>query len=216
MNGWTRYNNSMPGFIADHNSVTRDGGGQIDWSHVPDSFKAGTKHIVKANGVAAQGATSVTVDALPVDLPVGVTLRFGTDEYATLTAPAVKGATSLAVAALVNAIEDNDEATYLVSESGQKVIPAGTIMAELSGGKMIPRSTVSGAETATCLLASNAVENGEHNAASGWGRILGGVIYENMLPDFGHANLATWKGELQAAGVGTGFAWKTLADTRAA
>lgn len=216
MSGWNKYNNSMPGWVADHNSITRDGGGQIDWSRVPASFRAGKKYTITATAQANAAATSITVAALPIDLPVGTILQFGPDEFAQLTAPAAKGATSLAVAALAAQIENNDTATYLVSESGKKVIPSGTIMAALASGKLIPRSAVTGSETATCLLASNAVEDGEHNALTGFGRILGGVVFENLLPDFGHASLGTWKGELQAAGVGTGFAFKTYADTRAA
>lgn len=216
MNGWNKYQNSLPGFVVDHAAMVKDGGGQIDWSHVPDSFKAGKKYTITLMAQANAAATTMTVAALPIDLPVGTVLQFGPDEFAQLTAPALKGATSLAVAALAAQIESADTATYLVSESGKKVIPAGTIMAELSGGKMIPRSAVTGAETAKFILASYAVEGAEHNAESGFGRYIGGPVYENLLPDYGAGSLATWKTELNTAGVGTGFAWKSYADTRAA
>ena len=49
------------------------------------------------------------------------------------------------------------------------------------------------------------------------GAILGGVIYENMLPDADPVTglLPTaYKNELQAAGVGTGFAWVKYEDSR--
>jgi len=211
---WTKSQNSMVTFIEDHNSITRGGGIQIDWSRVPNSYKLGMKYIVKANGAALAAATSVTVDTLPVALPIGTELNFtGTGEVAILTAPALAGATTIAVEALDAAIEDNDEATYLVSQSGAKSIAAGTIMAALSSGLCVPRAA-SGADTAVCLLASNAVEGQPYNGLSGWGNLLGGVVYNNLLPDFGHASLATWKGELQTAGVGTGFAYRTYADNR--
>lgn len=95
---------------------------------------------------------------------------------------------------------------------GKKEIPAGQIMAELASGKVIPRVNVSGAETATCILETYAVEGSRVDAKSGYGDILGGVIYENLLPDSGEANFGTWKGELNAAGVGTGFSWRTWSD----
>lgn len=215
MQPWTKNQNSRPGFIADHASVTRGSGRQIDWSRVPDSFKAGKRYTITTSAQANASATSISVTALPVALPVGTILQFGADEFAQLTAPAAVGATSLTVAALAEQIEGGDTATYLVSQSGKKVIPAGTIMAVLSSGKMIPRSAVTGSETAACLLASNAEEDAGHNALSGFGDILGCVVYENLLPDYGAGSLSTWKTELQAAGVGTGFAWQTYADSRA-
>lgn len=57
-------------------------------------------------------ATSVPVDALSGPIPSGTTLHFGTNKYATLTADAATGATSLTVAAIPTALVDNDTATY--------------------------------------------------------------------------------------------------------
>lgn len=214
---WQHFTNSNPTFIADHGNVPRDTGRQIDWSRVPDTYKMGTAYTITANGAALAGATSITVDATPVALPVGATLDFlGVGEFATLTAPAAAGATTLTVEALDAGIEDNDTATYLVSISGAKAIPAGTVMCALASKLMIPRAARTGAETAFCLLASNAIEDAPHNALSGFGCILGGVMYENLLPDFSNASWATFKTELQAAGVSTGFSWRTYEDTRAA
>lgn len=215
MQPWTKNQNSRPGFIADHGSIVRGDGRQIDWSRVPDSFKAGKRYTITTSAQANAAATAIAVLPLTVALPVGTILQFGSDEFAQLTAPAAVGGVSLTTAPLAAQIESGDTATYLISQSGKKVIPAGTIMATLSSGLMIPRSAVTGSETATCLLASNAEEGAGHNALSGFGEILGGAIYETLLPDFGAGALSTWKTELQAAGVGTGFAWRTYADSRA-
>ncbi len=214
MAGWTTYQNSMPTFVVDHNSITRGTGVQIDWSAVPDSFLTGTAYTITLTADADAAAEELTVAALTVDLPLGTTLNFtGAGKFAILTAAAVVGDTTLAVEALPEALDDEDEATYRVSNARVKSIPAGTIMAALASGKVVPRSE-SGAATATCLLASNAIEGQPYNALTGWGNLLGGVVYDNLLPDYGHADLATWKGELQAAGVGTGFSFRTYADDR--
>lgn len=208
--GRTTYYDSLPGFVADWDSIDRNSGRQIDWDQVGNAYRS-TAFTVKANGAAAQGATSITVDALPGALKAGTILKFGTAEFAYLTADAAAGATSLTVEALVNGIEDNDEAVF--AGDGAKSIPAGTIMAQLSGGKLIPRASVTGSETSTCILASTASEkDGIGSGNQAYGGIVGGVIYQNLLPDYSHASFATWKGELDEPSVGTGWAWETYAD----
>jgi hypothetical protein len=214
---WETFKNSMPTFVVYHPSIDSDTGRQIDWSRVPDTYRMGTSYTVKANGAAAAAATSITVDALPVDLPVGQRLDFtGSGEFAILTAPALEGDTTISVEALDAGVEDNDEATVLVSHSGKKFIPAGTAMVIYAANKMmVPRAARPGSETAFCLLASNAIEDAPHNAMSGFGCIIGGAVYQNLLPDFANAAWATFKTELNTAGVGTGFAWITYEDSRA-
>lgn len=94
---------------------------------------------------------------------------------------------------------------------GKKVLPAGKIMAEMSGGKIVARSNIPGAQTAIGILASNAVEGAPHNAASGFGLLVGGVFYINLMPDKAHADLDDMQAELAAVG---NFVWRTYADNR--
>lgn len=205
--GWTTTYASAPVFVADWNSIDRNTGRQIDWSYVPDSYKAGTTHTITAPDGAAQGATSITVTATTVALPTGTVLNFsGAGEFAELTAPAAEGATSLTVAALESAIESGDTATYLVSSSNAKVIKAGTVMCQLSSGKIVPRANRPGSEEAIGLLISTAQENSKSDSLSGYGIIIGGVIYENLLPE----TITSYKTELETNG--TSFAWQTYAD----
>lgn len=97
----TNTQGSSPGFVVDYNGAARNNGRQIDWTKLDDSYRQG-KQIVKANGAAAAGATSITVDALPVDVPLGTILNFGTFAPVTVTtsAAAAEGATSVSVSAL--------------------------------------------------------------------------------------------------------------------
>lgn len=68
--------------------------------------------VVALNGGAAENATSLTVDALTGPIPSGALLSFGVGEQVRVTADAAEGATTLAVEAIGNAIEDNDTATF--------------------------------------------------------------------------------------------------------
>lgn len=206
--GWNTVYATTPIFVADWNSVGRNTGRQIDWSYVPDSYKAGVRHTIVAPDGAAQSATEIVVEALTVDLPTGTILRFGAGEFAELTAPAAAGDESLAVAALVNAIESDDEASYIVSESDAKVIKAGTVMCQLSSGKIVPRVNRPGSEEAKGLLMTTAIENDRSASLSGYGMIVGGVIYENLLPE----TITSYKTELENNGLS--WVWETYADNR--
>lgn len=132
MNRTTTYN-SRPGFYVDPNSVTRNQGLQIAWDLIPLSYRAGA-FTVKANGLAAAGATAITVDALPAKMEFGEILNFG--NYApvtvTLSAQANAGATSLACNAL----------------SGP--IPSGTIL-DFTGAGEYARTSADAAAGATSI-----------------------------------------------------------------
>jgi len=294
----TNFTPSYLPFVVDAGSLDRDGGRQIDWAKVPETFKNGVDYTVTLNDANANaGDTTIAVDALPVLLPVGTVLDFGlltadaytitvndataaigdvalgvvalpvaipagtvltfsggagdTDEIAVVAADAAAGATSLTVVKLPHAIADtatadfpgtaqqmlakvaveaaagatsitvdalaghivdNSEATVTFGGTGSKIIPAGTVMAQLSSGKIVPRSDRPGSETATCVLETMADELGLNMALSGYGTLVAGVLYENLMPDYANASWATFKTELNAAGVGH-FVWRTYADT---
>lgn len=286
--GRTTRTGSSPGYIADQGSVVRNTGRQIDFSKLGPAYEE-TKYTIKAAALAAAGAQSVTVDALPVALPIGTTLNFGElasvtvtvndadvnaaetaitvvalpgpipsgtilqfsgagAGFAKLTANAAAGATSITVEALPEdidngatalfeggtivavlkasaakgataitvddlpfAIADDSEATF--AADGPKVIKSGTIMAELSTGKIIPRKSVTGAETAIGFLVGDAEEDAMQDALTGFGLIIGGVVYEDLLPDRDESGFATWITEIKTAG--PGLRLETYSDSRA-
>lgn len=101
---------------------------------------------------------------------------------------------------------------------GRKFLLAGTSVGTLAaGGKLRPRVVTT--NPAIGLLETNAYEDDRNAAVTGYGVIIGGAVYENLLPDATGGPPATLpaaiKTELQTAGVGTGFAFFTYADTRA-
>lgn len=89
------------------------------------AFTTEGEYVVQANGAAAAGATSLTVDALPVAIPSGTELRFG-NVVAVVGADAAAGATSLTVGALGGAVADNAQAIY--DAEGSNVLPAGSLV----------------------------------------------------------------------------------------
>lgn len=100
-----------------------------------------------------------------------------------------------------------------LNSQGKKVLLAGTPMGTLLGsGQMSPRAA--NTNPAVGLLATNAVEDEPHAALSGYGLIVGGVIYENFIPGAVANELdSDVKDELAANG--TGFTWRLYADDRA-
>lgn len=89
---------------------------------------ASVDYTVTLTAQASAAATSLTVAALPVAIPAGTFLKFGPDEIARVSANAAKGATSIAVDALGQQIENADSATYTVTDAAPVFIPSGTVV----------------------------------------------------------------------------------------
>lgn len=110
----------------------------------------------------------------------------------------------------------NVGAGYIDSASGKKIIPAGTAMGTLLGsGKMSPRVVTT--NPAVGLLEGDAVEDSLVDSLSGYGLLVGGVVYENLLPDATGGPPATLpsavKTELQANNP-IGWQFEVYQDTR--
>lgn len=102
-----------------------------------------------------------------------------------------------------------------VNADGKKIVYAGTVVGEVLGnGKISPRVVTT--NPAIGILETTAVEGDPSASRSGYGVIIGGVLYENRLPD------ATGTPKTLAAAVKTelkasGYAWafEQFADSRA-
>lgn len=91
---------------------------------------------------------------------------------------------------------------------GKKVIPAGHRVYETVEGKILP---VTQAEDPVFgLIETNAIQDDKSAALSGYGVIVGGVVYTELLPE----ELVAEDLEVLAE-VGTGFAFETYSDSRA-
>lgn len=101
-------------------------------------------------------------------------------------------------------------------DAGSQIIPAGTRMAKGPGVGLIPRSATA---PAIGVLATDAHQKSASDAASGYGLIKGGLLYENLLPGAAGSPAviaAAEKTELNTAGVGTGFGLVQYADSTTA
>jgi len=150
----------------------------------PSQFVDQNGVLVKANGAAAQAATSVTVDALLAPLPLGALLRFlpGAGKLAVLTAAAAEGATSITVEALPTAIADNDEARY--SPDNRRTILDGTLVGRTTAERLANTPFGAAADTddefyIVAFTVDDALVNPDIELVR-----PGTVIKENYLPDW--------------------------------
>lgn len=190
---------SRPPFIMDGHSIMRDGGRQVDWdAMVGNKYQHGAATVKLAAAIAIDD-TTVAVDALTKILKAGTTLYFGeAKEMLYIDADAAVGDTSISFTAAPAVIEDDDEAYY--GGTGGKFLRAGTIVDLLSSGKIIPSAEATAGVTAYGVLLTNADEDSPVDAATGYGVITQGMLFDNLLPEYAHASLATWKTELLARG----------------
>lgn len=109
-----------------------------------------------------------------------------------------------------------DDGTY--GPSGEREIPAGTIMFEQADGTIVPRAQAdivnNPGHTAAGVLVSNANEDSKTDALTGYGLIKGGILFDNLLPDYGNADFGTFQTELEDDPSTTGYGWRTFADNR--
>jgi hypothetical protein len=189
---------------------------------IPDgailNFGAGV--IAEVSAKANSGATSIAVVALGATANTGLTAVFGGGpKLAELSAGVVAAATAttIPVNALALPIENNDVAT--LAGTGAKFIPAGKAMVEVSN-KLVPRANRPGSENNIGFLETDAIEGEISAAKTGYGLIIGGVLFENLLPDATGGTTGTlpdaYKTELVNATnpKATGFAFEQYADNR--
>lgn len=164
----------------------------------------GAGKFAKTTARAAAGATTVAVEALPEALSSGDAATYvGGRMQARVAAKAAKAATSVTVGALNFEIDDDAEA-YYGGRAGSRVVPAGTVFSQLSSGKVVPRAYQPGSEGASMISKTDIAEDDDTAALSGWGFHIGGVIFENLLPESAGGPpkviSSTYKTELLAAG----------------
>lgn len=213
--GRTTYTPSRPAFIADHASVDRLNGRQINWSLVGEDRRRTPGQVVTVGAAgAAINATSIPVLALARALNAGTVLDFGGLKYARVTANAAAGAVAITVAAIPTALVSGDVAT--VAGTGAKFLPAGTVCGSLldNTGKMSPRVVTT--NPAVAILETNATDDPlSPDASSGYGFIVGGVIFENLLPEAsGSPKVLASAVKTELASAGMGWVFQQYADTR--
>lgn len=183
-------------FVVDPHSVTRDTGVQIDWTRVTvgtDGLKRLPGGTVLGKSAENKGVPLGTTNATSVTVTSNVaTVTLAAHGYRVGDTVTLSGSADPAINGphVITAVTVNTYQFAVTTTDGTKT------------------GTTSMAAGARGILETNALENGVGDFA-GYGFILGGVLYENLLPI---AITAQTKAELDA--VGTGFAWATYRDSR--
>lgn len=149
----------------------------------PARFRSTSTVVVTTSAIAALGATTVAVTALPAALPAEAVIYFAGTKYARLSAAAAAGATSISVYALPAALASGDVGTYLGSETIN--VPSGTLVsrtvAERDAGTGYGPFRDTDPESETFLLAFDSGNFREFDAEM---YRPGAQVYENYLPDW--------------------------------
>jgi hypothetical protein len=146
---------------------------------VAASYRATDAVVVTVGAAgAAGGATAVPVDALSGPIPSGTTLHFGTNKYATLSADAAAGATSLATLAIPTALVDNDTATYAGTE--RATVPIGTVVTRADSDD--PWGPPNNAHPHIGLVAFTVLDVTENDDVEIARPGIGTVVHRNYLP----------------------------------
>jgi hypothetical protein len=211
----TTYQPARPRFVVDEHSITRLSGRQINWALVGEDRRQTPGQIVTVGAAgAAIGATSIPVLALARALNAGTVLDFGLGKFATVTANAPAGAVAITVRAIPTAVVSGDVAT--VAGTGAKFLPAGTVIGTLldGTGKASPRIVTT--NPAVGILETNATDDPKSaDSSTGYGVIVGGVIFENLLPEAtGTPKVLATAVKTELVAAGTGFAFQQYADSR--
>jgi hypothetical protein len=201
---------SSNGAVVDPQSVVLNSGRQVDWENVDSSFQnaAGNKVIPALQAMSETAAgklvprtTTATLTSVVVASNVATATRTNHGFSAGETVR-ISGSSLSYVNGLKTITTVADANTFTFAATGSNATASGTITA-------VRRATV--------LLATEAVENNVSDATSGYGCIIGGVFYENLLSDATGTPAVLpddIKEELNATG--TGFAFEQYADTRSA
>jgi len=199
--GRTTRDVSRPGFVADPNSISRNTGRTVDWPDLPASrenddgdleLTAGLAVSFTPNGLIPRADTEFALTNLTTDgTGTATATTDGDHNYEVGDTVTVTGTSNYDGTYEVTAVPSSNEFSYdLGADPADE--GSGTSFIEAKG-----------------LLASNAEENSRVDSLSGYGVIVGGVIYETLLPE---SLTAAVKSELQDHS--TGFAFETYEDTR--
>lgn len=193
--------------VADESSLERAGGHQIDWAAVT----AGADGEKRVTGLTVMGRR--------------VNGKLVPRSYA-LTLTSVVVASNVATATLEDhglAVGDKIyvSGASLAYANGLKTVAtvadADTFTFEATGSNATATGTITASFQAVGLIETNAAQNAASHALSGYSLLVGGVFYENLLPDAaGDPKVvpAQYKSELAASGCSIKFAFP-YADNRA-
>lgn len=199
------YDVSRLGFVVDPNSIVKNFGRKINWDGVVDVDAKGNKQIIggafvsqKGGGVVPRKDAEVAITALTEDGAGTATATAAGHGYQVGDKITITGA---AVADyngdwVVASVPTDDTFTF----DGVTGTPADDNGGATSISKAIG------------ILYEGINEAERERNLAGQAILIGGVIYENLLPDSGDSDFDSFKSEANSAG--NGFTWETYSDNR--
>jgi len=198
--GRTTRNASRPGLIANDSSIDLNSGRTVDWANVPTSrenadgdkeITAGMPMSFSANGMIPRSDTEFSLSNLTESGGTATATTSNDHNYEVGDEVTISGTT-------------NYDGTYEIT-----AVPSATTFEFSISGSPADESSGTVVIEANGLIRTNAIEGEPSHSLSGYGVVVGGVVYGNLLP----VSLTdTYKSELQDHG--SGFVFETYEDNR--
>jgi hypothetical protein len=202
----TNYALSRVRAVVDESSLERNPGAQIDWAVITADadgakrLKAGSIVSRKADGKVQPRSYTLTLTSVVVASNVATATKVG-HGYSVGETIFISGANLAYVNGLKTIATVPDADTFTFVATGSNATATGTIIAS---------------RVATEMLETDATDKNLAEALTGYGSLVGGGFYENLLPDASGTPAvlpAQYKTELTNAGCS--FKFRQYADSRA-
>ena len=204
---------SRPGFAVDHGSIDKNSGRIIDFAAVSSNFlnaSTNKKEIEAGRAVSERGDGSI----VPRTDTEQSGLALSDDGAGTVTATqADHGYKTGDMVTIEGAAEARFNGTFSVTRVDADTftysIPDGDSTAGNATG------TVTSYIKAVGFLVATSTQDADQDAKSGVGVVIGGVVYENLLPDAQDNGGSLPQGiKDDLAATSKGFVYETYEDTR--
>lgn len=191
---------STPGFVVDHDSVSLNSGRQVAWAAVPPAtYGAVGQRSIPAGTIVAETEDGKLVPRV-AQLTGTITVASGTATV-TMTGHGYKVGDTV----FINGTGDPDlDGTYTVAT----VPDANSFTFETEAADQTGTDAFTSGD-AIGILVTSAQENSRSDSLTGYGVFVGGVFYENLLPDFEDGEWETIVTEL-----GERFSFESYQDSR--
>ncbi|MDZ7658073.1 hypothetical protein [Fodinibius sp.] len=203
----TTSNVGKPGFILGVNYDANDGR-QVDFSRVPTSFENadGNKELPGGTVVSELGSGKV----VPRSSTKAAITNLTEDGTGTATATAADHGYEVGdEIKITGAGVDAYNGTWTIAT----VPDADTFTFDgVSGSPADDGSGATAVIVAMGILLATALQGDTQDAISGYGLVIGGVVFKNLLEEDGNSDFDTWLSELKENG--TGFVFESYSDDR--
>jgi hypothetical protein len=202
----TSYSLSRVRAVVDESSLERVMGAQIDWASITADadgakrVKAGTVVSRKADGKVQPRSFTLTLTSVVVASNVATATKVA-HGYSVGEQIYISGANLAYVNGLKTIASVPTADTFTFTATGADATATGTIVAS---------------RVATEILETDATDLNTAEAYTGYGSLVGGVLYENLLPDAsGTPKVLPSQYKTELVNAGCTFKFRQFADTRA-